>query len=169
MIRDPKQIATLASPLRIMLVDTLEAIGPCSIADLARAAGLTPDALYYHLRMLEKRGLIARKANIVSTSRSLALAYDANDKRNVDAVTRVAGSILRGALRMFRKAFKPGVRTSGKRRELWAAQRTVRLSPRELETVNRLLNELLDTFGSARESRSDDRLYAITFVLAPQE
>jgi len=169
MIRDAKQIATLASPLRIMLVDTLEAIGPCSIADLGRAVGVTPDALYYHLRMLEKRGLIARKANIVRTSRSLALAYDANDKRNVNAVTRVAGSMLRGALRMFRKAFKPGVRTSGKRRELWAAQRTVRLSPRELETVNRLLNELLDTFGSARETQSDDRLYSITFVLAPQE
>jgi len=168
MIRDAKQIATLASPLRITLVDTLEAIGPCSIADLARAVGVKPDALYYHLRMLEKRGLVRRDANIVRSHGTLTLAYDAADKRNVAAVTSVVSSLLRGALRMFRKAFKPGVRTNGKRRELWAAQRTVRLSPQELETVNRLLTELLDTFGDAREAHSGDRLYSITFVLAPQ-
>ena len=168
MIRDAKQIATLASPLRITLVDTLEAIGPCSIADLARAVGVKPDALYYHLRLLERLGLIRREANIVRTGAELTLAYDAGDKRNVTAVTSVVSSMLRGALRFFRKALKPGVRTSGKRRELWAAQRTVRLSPRELETVNRLLTELLDTFGDAREAQSGDRLYSITFVLAPQ-
>ena len=169
MIRDAKQIATLASPIRITLIDTLEALGPSTIAELAQAVGARPDALYYHLRLLEKRGLVSRDANIVRTNAKRAvLAYDAGDKRNVAAVTRAASAMLRGALRAFRNAFRPGVRTSGARRELWAAQRTVRLSAPELETVNRLLNELLDTFGDAREVRSGERLYSLTFVLAPQ-
>lgn len=169
MIDDVKQIATLASPLRITLVDTLEAIGPCSIAELAEAVGAKPDALYYHLRMLEKRGLVKRDANIVrAASRAITLNYDAGDKRNVDAITRVVSAILRGALRAFRKAFKPGVRTKGPRRELWAAQRTVRLSAPQLERVNSLLGELLETFGDAREHGGDEKLYSITFVLSPQ-
>ena len=168
MIRDRQQIATLASPMRISLVDTLEAIGPCSVAELAAAVGAKPDAIYYHLRLLEKRGLVKRDGAIVRAARpALTLHYDAADKHNVAAITRVASAILRGALRAFRRAFRPGVRTSGKRRELWAAQRAVRLTPEELETVNRLLNEMLDTFGDARESRTDERLYSITFVLSP--
>jgi len=169
MIDDVKQIATLASPMRITLVDTLEAIGPCSIAELAAAVGTRPDALYYHLRMLETRGLVKRDANIVrAASRQISLAYDAEDKRNVAAVTRVVSAILRGALRAFRKAFKPGVRTRGPRRELWAAQRTVRLSAKELETVNALLAQLLETFGDARDQGAEEKLYSLTFVLAPQ-
>jgi DNA-binding transcriptional ArsR family regulator len=169
MINDLKQITVLASPVRISLVDTLEAIGPCSIAELAAAVGSRPDGLYYHLRILEKRGLVRRSGAIVRVvPRRIVLAYDAADKRNVRAVTRVASAILRGALRAFRAAFKGKVRTRGPRRELWAAQRTVRLSAKELATVNRLLNELVDTFGDARERQSGDRLYSITFVLSPQ-
>lgn len=168
MIRNATQIAALASPLRITLVDTLEAIGPCSIADLARAVGARPDALYYHLGILEKSGIVGRDGAIVRTKVELTLAYAADDQRNVAAITRVASSILRGALRAFRRAFKSGVRTSGRRRELWAAQRTARLSASELEKVNRLLNELMDTFGGARKGEAGERLYSITFVLAPQ-
>lgn len=168
MIRDRQQIATLASPVRIALVDALEAIGPCSVAELATAVGAKPDAIYYHLRLLEKRGLVRRDGALVRAARpAITLHYDADDKQNVAAITRVASAILRGALRAFRRAFRPGVRTSGKRRELWAAQRTVRLTPAELETVNRLLSELLETFGDARERRTDERLYSITFVLSP--
>ena len=168
MIRTPKQIASLASPLRITLVDTLEAIGPCSIADLARAVDARPDALYYHLRILEKSGVVRREGTIVQTTIPLDLVYDASDYRNTQAVTRVVSAILRGALRAFRKGFTRSVRTSGPRRELWAAQRTARLSAGELEAVNRLLDELLETFGARRHAESDDRLYSVTFVLTPQ-
>src|SRR6185369_3930067 len=99
MIRDAKQIATLASRIRITLIDTLEALGPSTIAELAQAVGARPDALYYHLRLLEKRGLVSRDANIVRTNAKRAvLAYDAGDKRNVAAVTRAASAMLRGAL-----------------------------------------------------------------------
>lgn len=61
----------------------------------------------------------------------------------------------------------PAVRVSGKRRELWAAQRTARLTPTQLERVNRLLNELLDTLGQT-DQNENDKLYSLTFVLSPQ-
>jgi len=50
---------------------------------------------------------------------------------------------------------------------LWAAQRTARLTPTQLERVNRLLNELLDTLGQT-DQNENDKLYSLTFVLSPQ-
>src|ERR1043166_5091224 len=65
LIRDRNRIVTLASPVRLSIVHTLEGIGPCSVATLARVLGVAPDSLYYHLRLLERRGLITKSAEIV--------------------------------------------------------------------------------------------------------
>jgi DNA-binding transcriptional ArsR family regulator len=174
MIKDRKQILALASPVRLAVIDTLEDMGPLSVAALARTIGVKADALYYHLRILEKRGLVRRVSSADATEAVFALAagplilaYDAKDARNRDAVTRVAGAMVRGALRAFRTAFSGRARVTGKRRELWAAQQTARLSAAELEEVNRHLRALLETFAAARHPDSEERLYALTFVLSP--
>jgi DNA-binding transcriptional ArsR family regulator len=174
MIRDRRQILAMASPVRLALIDTLEGIGPSSVARLASIIGARPDALYYHLRILEARGLVTRvggakesQAVFKTAEPSLRLLYDPKDAHNRDAVTRVVASMARGALRAFRAAFRKRPRVIGKRRELWAAQQTAHLTADELETVNRLLRELLDTFASARRGESGDRLYALTFMLSP--
>ena len=166
-ISDRKQIAALASPVRLALIDALEALGPSSVAELAKVVGGRADGLYYHLRILEKRKLIVRSNEIVDVAaRPLFLAYVPDDARNRGAVTRVVAAMLRGALRLFAAAFRPGVRVKGKRRELWAAQRTAALTKEQIERVNRLLGELLDEFAK-HEHAAGETLYSITFVLAP--
>lgn len=177
MIRDRKQILALASPVRLAIVDVLEGVGPCSVAALARILCTPPDGLYYHLDILERRRLVRRvrspegepKAIIDIAERPMYLGYDAKDNKNRDAITRVVASMLRGALRAFRSTFRPGVRVSGPRRELWAVQRTGRLSADELQTVNVLLNKLIATFDRARRGDTDRPLYTLTFVLSPEE
>jgi DNA-binding transcriptional ArsR family regulator len=175
MIRDRQQILALASPVRLALVETLAASGPSSVAALAAMVGAKPDALYYHLRILESRGLVRRTGHLESqavyevTATPLRLAYVPANARNRDAVARVVAAILRGALRAFRSAFQRRPRVSGKWRELWAAQETARLTRDELATVNRLAAEILQTFERAKGERRGERLYSFTFVLSPQE
>jgi DNA-binding transcriptional ArsR family regulator len=163
--------------MRLAIIDVVEGIGPCSVATLARALGVRPDSVYYHLNILERRGLIRRRfeaeegpqAIIDVVGRPLTLEYDTADRKNRDAVVGVVAAIVRGALRAFRRAFRPGVRVTGKRRELWAAQRTARLTKAQLALVNRKLDELLTAFDRARATEADERLYSLTFILAPQE
>lgn len=168
LIREPRQIHALASAVRLAMVDTLEGVGPCSVGELAGILGVAPDSLYYHLRILEKRGLVKRSGAVVdAVNASVELAYDATSAPNRRAIVRVAAAIVRAALRAFTTGFRPPVRTSGKRREIWIAQRSARLTPAQLEHVNHLLGELLHTLEESRENGPEERLYLLTFALSP--
>ena len=57
-ISSPRQIRALISPVRQDIVDTVEAAGPCSVADLACLLGMPADGLYYHIRCLTRAGLL---------------------------------------------------------------------------------------------------------------
>lgn len=178
LIKDDRQIAVLASPVRLAILDTLDSGGPAPVADLARLLGLRVDGLYYHLRLLAKQKLVTmtddvvrgRKAAIVDLpARPLKIVYRPQDKANTAAVVRAAGAMLRGALRMFTRAFALNPRVSGKRRELWAAQRVGRLTACEVEEVNTHLGRVLEILETARGDENDQgkRLYSLTFALSP--
>ena len=171
---EPRRIRALASPIRLAIVDALEAVGPVSVAELASLLGMRPDAMYYHLRILERQRLITT-AGRRSTSgsvldvaaRRLAIVYEPANSGNRTAVTTLVGAMLRLAHRLFARAFRSGVRVSGKTRQLWAAQSTARLATADLRRVNELLQELLDVLAEARQRGSEGALYTVTFVVSP--
>ena len=66
-IAEPRQIRALASSTRQDIVDTIAAIGPCSVAELARALGRSADGLYYHIRVLTRVGLLVAR-EVISRS-----------------------------------------------------------------------------------------------------
>lgn len=178
LIKDDRQIAALGSPVRLAILDTLDAGGPAPVADLARVLGLRVDGLYYHLRILAKHKLVlmkddvvrGRKAAIVDLpARPLKIVYRPEERANTAAVVRAAGAMLRGALRMFTRAFGLSPRVSGKRRELWAAQRVGRLTAKQVEEVNSHLQRVLEVLEESRGNVGDDGkpLYSVTFVLSP--
>lgn len=175
-IRNPKTIRALASPVRLAIIDALEALGPSSAADVASVLGLNADAVYYHLRMLQTLGLVsshtsgkAQRTGAVFrvVSPPLALAY-ARDSTTVAAVTKVVGAMLRAAQRLFTRAMVGSATLKGPRREVWAAQRSARLSPAQLQKLNGLLKQVMDLLGEARHD-GEGKLYTVTFVLAPVE
>jgi DNA-binding transcriptional ArsR family regulator len=158
-------------------LDTLEAIGPCPIAVVADAIGLPADRLYYHLRALERVGLVRAGGRVGSRGRpgveyataghAPHLVYDPDDRANAAAVSAVVGGMTRVALREFRAAFKSAPVVAGPRRNLWAARRVAWLTPRELVAVNRALVRLLAEFERRRVATPDARPHAITALLAP--
>ena len=179
LIEDADEIALLASPTRIEIVDTLEALGDAaSVAELAAAVGRPADGLYYHLRQLAEGGLIEEVAapdgrRYRSRTRKgdrLRLRYRPGATANADAVGRVAASVLRVAGRDFARALAdPDTVVEGPRRELWAARGKGWVDATELAEINRLLARLMELVQKPATERPRGRLVALSWVLAPVE
>ena len=173
-LANPAHIELLASPARIEIVDTLEALGEAaSVAELAAALGRPADGLYYHLRQLCAAGLVseieAPDGNRYRThaNERVRLRYRPGATANADAVRRVAASILRVAGRDFDRAIADRRSVAeGAQRELWAARGKGWVGATELAEINRLLARLDELLRRPR-SRTRDRLVALAWVLAP--
>jgi DNA-binding transcriptional ArsR family regulator len=179
LIEDAGEIALLASPTRIEIVDTLEAIGNAvTVAELAVALGRPADGLYYHLRQLADGGLVEEEAapdgrRYRSRTRKgdrLRLRYKPGATANADAVGRVAASVLRVAGRDFARALAdPDSIVEGPRRELWAARGKGWVDAADLTEINRLLARLMELVQQPAHERPRGKLVALSWVLAPVE
>lgn len=173
-----REIDLLASPTRIEIVDTLEALGrSVSVAELASELGRPADGLYYHLRQLTQGGLIeeetapdGRRYRLRTRYGSrLSLRYRPGATANARAVGRVAGSVLRVAERDFKRALAdPAAVVEGPRRELWAARGKGWVGPDELTEINRLLERIMELLQQPRTA-DKQTLIALSWVLAPLE
>lgn len=172
------EIELLASPTRIEIVDTLEAIGGAvSVAELAAQLGRPADGLYYHLRQLTAGGLIEeeiaadgkRYRTRTRKGDRLRLRYRPGATANAKAVERVAASVLRVAGRDFARAIADGDSVvEGPQRELWAARGKGWVGSADLVEINRLLLRLMNLLQQPRDARRD-RLVSLSWVLAPLE
>lgn len=183
LIAEPRQIRALASPIRQDILDTVTAIGPCSVADVARALDRPADGLYYHVRLLVRVRLLKATNGSERADRgelrldvprkAMYLRYDPADPRNRTAILRVITAQLRSAERTFRRGFHPGLAVvDGPRRNLWAGRARGALSPRDLEEANRLLGRLTRLMRAGRSDtrhrRGEKRVFhEISFVFAP--
>jgi DNA-binding transcriptional ArsR family regulator len=175
-VENAEDIQLLASPARIEIVDTLEALGgDATVAELAAQLGRPADGLYYHLRQLAEGGLLIETATPegrryrtrMPRGERLRLRYRPGKNANAEAVGGVAASVLRVAGRDFKHAIaNPHAVAEGPLRELWAARNKGWVGDAELAEINRLLvriNALLQRPRSAGR----DRLVALSWILAP--
>jgi len=169
------EIELLASPTRIELIDTLEALGgEATVAELAAQLGRPADGLYYHLRQLAAGGLIVEEESAEGRryrsrvrGERLRLRYRPGASANSKAVGRVAASVLRVAGRDFARAIADaGTNVEGPLRELWASRGKGWVGRTELAEINRLLLRLITLLQRPRSARRD-RLIALSWILAP--
>lgn len=174
-IRRPEQLAALKSARRQEIVDVLAEMGQVSIAEIAAALGRRPDALYFHVRALQKAGLVrqagyryraARKEALFETvATELRIRYDLALASSRRALAGIVQSMLRLGARDYRRALSlPRVAVSGTRRELWAVRKTGRLLPHQLPAANRALEQFVRAVSGPR---GRGRLYAVTILLTP--
>jgi DNA-binding transcriptional ArsR family regulator len=169
------QMTVLASPLRQELLDVLARMGTVSLAEVAAALGRAPDGLYYHVRLLQRAGLVesagARRgggrpeALFRATASEYALRYPTRSATQARAVGAIVAGMLRLGIRDFRRAFAdPGNRLEGPSRDVWALRTTGWLLPRDVRAVNRRIVELRE--ATSRAGRGG-RLYGVTVLLTP--
>ncbi len=156
----------------------IEAGGPSTIASIALRLARRPDSLYFHVRALQRAGIVMR-SGFQGTGRERAAVYDlpARPTRMVYGQTpaqreRRAGpaldSILRLARRDVRRALKADavVTSHGPERELWVSRTRGWLSPSQLARANALLHQLSDLFREA-PPREGTTPVALAFALTP--
>ncbi len=174
-VENAGEIEVLASPTRIELIDTLEALGgDASVAELADHLGRAADGLYYHLRQLAAAGLVIEESTADgkryrprSRGEGLRLRYRPGATANAKAVGQVAASVLRIAGRDFARALAdPSTKVEGPLRELWAARGKGWVGAAELGEINRLLTRLTMLLRRPR-SATRDRLIVLSWTLAP--
>lgn len=165
--------------MRQDIIEALESSGPCTIRELARLVGKRPDALYYHVRVLRRFGLLVevaprreggREDACVDVLRKpLNIHYAPESRSNRNAVLALAATITRNANRRFARAFDSGIAVvGGEERNLWAARKQGWLAADDLRRLNRLLREVLVLFEGCREPSADGRTrQELSFILAP--
>jgi DNA-binding MarR family transcriptional regulator len=169
----PSQIRVLASAIRQDVLETVEALGSCTIKELAECLGRRPDALYYHVRVLSRAGFlnVDRTKSEVSVSvakRAVQLRYDPGNRQNRAAVLAVVRAMLRGSQRGFARGFNESAVVTGPGRTLWAARVKAYLTPSQLAKANRLIEEMLALFQERTTSKAEGlELQEFTILLNP--
>jgi Fe-S cluster assembly scaffold protein SufB len=170
-------IAALASPIRQEIVDTIESLGgDAAVVDIAAQIGRAADGLYYHLNQLVKAGVLLesesdergrRYRTRAKRGQRVLLDYGKGSRADADALSKLAGTLLRTAERDFVRASGEGNGVSaGDQRDLWIARSKGWVSSAELRTINRLLAQLSKVLHRARSAQRD-RMVSLSWVLAP--
>lgn len=173
-----KQMRAVTSPVRQEIVDGVSAIGPCSIAALAAFLGRPASGLYFHVRQLERAGLLVRtdvvrdkgrpSALLDVPGRPVYLRYEPTNVRTRAPMKRFVRTMLKSAERSFSRAYEPGSAVTGPHRELWAARSKGRLKRTDLEQANKHLSALIALFdNSLAIANHGEDFFELTFVLAP--
>jgi len=177
LIRTARSMRALASPIRQEIVDALESAGPSTIAALAQVVEKKADGLYFHVRALERVGLV-RRVGTEGTGRSAAAVYDVPGRpmrldysgapsSRADRLAPALDCLLRLARRDARRALSnPGARAEGKVRDLWVARVRGRVSNDDLARVNELLAECAAIIRGGSGS-PDAAPVALAFALTP--
>ena len=153
----------------------LESAGARSVAELGVLLGRPADALYHHLRRLEKVGLVVERERR-KEGRHVFAVYDlalrplrlnyAAPVRPAD-IGRVVAAAQRLTWREFQRALAAGSGVSaGPQRTLRGGRAKGWVTPQRLARVNALLEELVATVSGGKPE-PDATPISLSFVLAP--
>ena len=156
-LRDPRELAALAHPVRIGIMELLAVAGPLTATELADRLDETPANCSWHLRKLAEHELIEEAEGGTGRQRpwqmrKVGLSWGAADaevdeKRAGDALTRVM------LQRWTDRFLDAAERAEGEWREAASVSQTMGyLTAEELEEVNRKVTEMIRGF----EDRIED-------------
>ena len=113
-LNEEQREAVTESMVRLEIMEALPDLVPCSVSELAKDLGRTPQSLYYHVEILTKAGLINQVGSRRAGKRDEAV-YDLpakwvrfvnnNDPNCRDTLFKLAHTILRLAEKNYQQAY----------------------------------------------------------------
>jgi len=182
MLRTVEQKKAVASPLRLELLGLFIDRKPLSVGEIAERMGRPATGIHYHVRVLEKAGILKRVGEQRSGRRPEALykpvadVFKMEQKRDADAddashALKTLSTAFRMAERDMRAALSnPATKSSGPYRNILGGRIHCRLSKKDLAELNRLLRKtekLLSTVHKTHEPSKDDSFVSLTLALMP--
>lgn len=176
-IREPRQLAAMVSPVRHQMVRLMCVLGECTVRELAERLGRSPESLYYHVRALERVGLIVLTRRRSTAGKPEALYHLAGeylftdptqtDPEYLSAMQRSVSSLLRLADRQLHAALETQKEQGTPRAPNFRIQQyQARLSRRDLKRLQALLDEL-STFLEEHDDPRESAISSVTFAVAP--
>jgi predicted transcriptional regulator len=181
-LRSEAQRKAFSSPLRLELIGLFTDGEPRSAADMAELVGRPASAIHYHVRVLEKAGLLKRSGERHSARKPEALYLPTADvfqmeqpKSNPADAADAAVKTLSTAFRMAERDMKvamtdPRTRPNGPHRNAFGARLHCRLTKKELAELNRHLRTIEKMLVRSTQSRRpspDDQFVSLTLALMP--
>ena len=159
-IERPEQLKALGHPLRLKVLQALgEAETPLTNRDLAERIGVDPGHLHFHVRMLQRCGLI----ELAEGGRGREKPYRAVARHlQVSQEIRAAGGATEVQQAMLEEVER-GWAAYGRTGEFRAAQLNVRLSG---EVARELLQELIEKAADAEDD--GEELLTLTVIAHPK-
>jgi DNA-binding transcriptional ArsR family regulator len=175
-VHDKAQLRCIVNARRHDIVDQLAARGPMSVRELAAAIHARPSALYYHLRVLVRVGLVVEDGHrVVRRKREVLYACPAprmrfkralHDPRHAPTFVRIAASMSRQMQRDFRRGIlSPGGVTDGGRRNLGLFRLVGSPDAKTLRQINRRLDEVAELLWQSAGTSGD--VISLAWVMAP--
>lgn len=176
-VRSNEQLEALVLPLRGEIVDTVAALGPLSVAEVARHLGKRRPAVHYQVNHLLELGLLlpagtrgeGRKSEALfkTPGRSIGVVFDAKDPKNVEFTVACVKRALSRAQRVIAQAFTwPGIKTKGPGRNTHSSQVTCRLDAKQLAEVNECIDRL-HALCAPTTLQAEGDLYLFTLAVSP--
>ena len=174
-VREPRQVAAMASPVRLRVLAVAASAAPMSVAELAAQVGMAPASLYYHVQGLLAAGLLRERGRrragkrweILYGPAAGGVVADPNQRSPafLRALGRVYDAVLRDAARGLKRALDYESREGkGPRRATAVRHQRVRLrSEDQAELQTRLAD--LDAFLWSRDHPAG-QAYDITTILS---
>lgn len=174
--RDAK-VRALSSPLRIEIIERLQALGPRSIAELARLLGRRRDTLYHHVRKLVAVGVLDEQGQRATghrpervyalTSARVAVAKHVASHADADLARRTAASVLRLTMRNLESAISARRRRGAQTpRAVMVARHKARLTAEQLADLHHRI-ATVQRFLERHLGNQTGDLYVLTLVLTP--
>lgn len=170
---------SILSPVRREIVESMQELGPCSIADVARATGRPADGLYRHVRILVASGFLV-EAGTRAGRRNPERLYDAaaNDflaprvhrggpAAERDMIVRTADALAKSVVRTMRgSAAAKRLHCEDHARNFAVVHFVSWLTPERFEEVRDLAARMARVLERGRKDRRGD-LYEALVLASP--